>query len=163
KDRYLARLARAHVGLVALAPVQMYCADSLAWAAQPGEAFPLRDALGSFDVVLANPPFGARIVAASAEVQGRFVLGHSFRRERGEHFVKTSELCSRVPPQILFVERCLSLVRPGGRVGIVLPESLLSGKTYRHVVQFMREHARVRAVIAMPESLFKTSGKGGTH
>jgi type I restriction enzyme M protein len=68
-----------------------------------------------------------------------------------------------VPPQVLFIERCLSLVRDGGRIGMVLPESVLSNRSYRHVVAFLRAHAAVDAVIGMPEELFKTSGKGGTH
>ena len=45
----------------------------------------------------------------------------------------------------------------------MLPESLISGKTFRHVVQFIRDTTHIRAVIGMPEDLFKTSGKGGTH
>src|SRR5205807_2020290 len=69
----------------------------------------------------------------------------------------------QVPPQVLFVERCLSLVKDGGRLGLVLPESILSNKSYRHVVEYIRSRATVGAVIGMPEALFKTSGKGGTH
>src|SRR5262249_37302573 len=50
-----------------------------------------------------------------------------------------------------------------GRIGMVLPESVLSNKSYRYVVEFIRGNASVEAVIGMPEDLFKTSGKGGTH
>jgi type I restriction enzyme M protein len=46
---------------------------------------------------------------------------------------------------------------------MVVPESLLSGEGYRYVVQFIRDHMDVEAVIGMPETLFKTSGSGGTH
>ena len=67
------------------------------------------------------------------------------------------------PPQVLFVERCLSLLKPGGCLGLVLPESVLSNKSYRHVVEYLLKNADIRAVIGMPEALFKTSGKGGTH
>lgn len=162
KDRQLVRLARAHVGLVTLRPAQIFCGDSLAWTADHHAAFPPRDVLGSFDVVLANPPFGARIVAASDVVQRTFALGHAWRRD-GDLWARSEDLQTRVPPQILFVERLLSLVRPGGRVGVVLPESLVSGKTTRHVVQYIRDAAHLRAVLGMPEELFKISGKGGTH
>jgi type I restriction enzyme M protein len=46
---------------------------------------------------------------------------------------------------------------------MIVPESLLSGSNYRHVVQYVMRKARVQAVLGMPESMFKTSGKGGTH
>ena len=164
KDRYLATLAASHISLTTLSPARVSCADSLAWAAEEHGSFPLKGQLGTFDVVLTNPPFGARIVAVSREVQRSFELGHSWVWDsRSERHVKTTELQSSVAPQVLFVERCLTLLRPGGRLGMVVPESLISGNNYRHVVQFIREKAHIRAVIGMPESLFKTSGKGGTH
>lgn len=163
KDKYLARLAKAHVGLVTLSAARIYCGDSLAWTPSNGNPMLGFEEIGSFDVVLANPPFGAKIVAASEEVQRKFALGFSWKRDPDDRWQRTTQLQSRVSPQILFVERLLSLVKPGGRVGVVLPESLISGKSYRHVVQYMRDAAHLRAVIGMPEDLFKTSGKGGTH
>src|SRR6185437_14492697 len=65
--------------------------------------------------------------------------------------------------QVAFVERCVDLLRPGGRLGMVVPESLISSEGYRYVVQFLRDNAQIDAVIGMPENLFKTSGSGGTH
>lgn len=164
KDRYLANLASSHLSVVTLSPANMYCADSLAWASEEGGDFPLDDQVGTFDVVLTNPPFGAHIVAVSPAIQKNFELGYKWRLDaKKKRFVKTNELQTSVPPQVLFIERCLSLVRPGGRIGMVVPESLISGKSYRFVVEYIRTHAHVRAVLGMPESLFKTSGKGGTH
>ncbi len=163
KDEYLARLAKAHVGLVTLGASSIYCGDSLAWTPSNGNPMLPEGEIGTFDVVLANPPFGSKIVAASEEVQRKFALGYAWKRDREDKWQKTASLQGRVSPQILFVERLLSLVKPGGRVGVVLPESLVSGKSYRHVVQYMRDAAHLRAVIGMPEDLFKTSGKGGTH
>lgn len=163
KDQYLARLAKAHVGLVTLGASRIYCGDSLAWTPSNGNPMLPEGEIGTFDVVLANPPFGSKIVAASEEVQRKFALGYSWKRDREDKWQRTTNLQGRVSPQILFVERLLSLVKPGGRVGVVLPESLISGKSYRHVVQYMRDAAHLRAVIGMPEDLFKTSGKGGTH
>lgn len=160
KDRYLAGLARAHVGLVTMAPARIVCGDALAWQAEAGATMPEPE---GFDVVLANPPFGARIVAASPEVQQTFALGHAWRRSPAGRWERTARLQRGVSPQVLFVERLLALARPGGRVGLVVPESLVSGKSYRHVVQYMLEAADLQAVIGMPEELFKTSGKGGTH
>jgi type I restriction enzyme M protein len=164
KDRYLVGLASAHVSVVTLAPARVYCADSLRWASEEGQDFPLKDQLGTFDVVLANPPFGSRIVAASPDTQRAFELGYRWKAStKAGKLVKTETLQNNVPPQALFIERCLSLVKPGGRIGVVVPESLISSRNHRYVVQYIREHAQVKAVIGMPDALFKTSGKGGTH
>lgn len=164
KDRYLISLASSRLSLITLAPARVFCADSLAWAAEEDQDFPLKHQMGEFDIVLTNPPFGSRIVAVSREVQQSFDLGYQWKfSSHAGRFIKSQGLKSSVPPQVLFVERCLSLVRPGGRIGMVVPESLISSKSYRHVVQYIRDCSHIRAIIGMPESLFKISGKGGTH
>ena len=162
KDSYLAKLSEAHISLNTLSRSNVLCGDSLAWVAAEGKALPLE--LGSFDVVLTNPPFGTRIVSASDQVRRLFQLAYRWQKSRDDTtWVKTDNIQNSSPPQVLFIERCISLLRPGGRVGIVVPESLISSATYGYVVQFLREKMEIQAVVGMPESLFKTSGKGGTH
>lgn len=162
KDAYLAKLARTRLSLTTLEPSLVACGDSLAWRGVGGDALNIED--GGYDVVMTNPPFGKKIVAASKEVQKGFHLGHKWTRNKatGEYH-QTSTLTRSAPPQVLFVERCLDLLRPGGRLGVVLPESLVTSGRYAHVVRFMLDRARLRAVMGMPENFFKTSGKGGTH
>ena len=164
KDRYLADLASMRMSFMAFTEAQVSCADSLGWRTDDGSSALAESLVGKFDVVLTNPPFGSRIVAATAATLKKFELGHRWKQDaRTGRFVMTDAFQTGVPPQVLFIERTLSLVRPGGRVGIVVPESLISGRNYRHVVAWIRDNAHIRAVIGMPEALFKTSGKGGTH
>jgi type I restriction enzyme M protein len=164
KDQYLVRLALARLSLLSFTPAQVYCGDSLALTNEQGGDLFLADALGTFDVVLANPPFGAKIVAATRSAQAQFELGYSWKKDKKtERYCRTNTLRSSVPPQVLFIERLLSLARPGGRVGLITPESLLSSNSYQHVIQYIQERTNIKAVVAMPEALFKTSGKGGTH
>lgn len=179
KDHYLAGLAATRLSLLTLQSAQVFCADSLAWKLESIAAnfsnnpdknlsnlqsFTFPTQVGEFDIVLTNPPFGSRIVAASPQVQANFELGYRWRLEKNsQSFEKLSKLQPSVPPQVLFVERCLSLVRPGGRIGMVVPESLISSKTYRYVVDYIRGKSNIKAVIGMPDVLFKISGKGGTH
>lgn len=164
KDAYLARLARMRVALLTLRQTKVSVGDSLAWHSSDPDSFITRFKPGSFDVVLTNPPFGTKIVAASEPVRKGFVLAHRWVLGGDNGTLEPSEdLMPSTPPQVLFVERCLSLVRDGGRVGMVVPESLLCGRNYRHVIEFVRQSASVDAVIGMPDALFKTSGKGGTH
>ena len=163
KDSYLAKLARAHVALLTGAHPQVVCGDSLALTNGNGG---LLNHLpkGGVDVLVTNPPFGVRIIAANQDVLRSFALGKKWNLDkRTGRLAPTDEVQKNVPPQVLFVERCLSMLKPGGRLGMVVPESLLSNKSYRHVVEYLMMHADLHAVLGMPEALFKTSGKGGTH
>lgn len=161
KDRYLTTLAHAHLSLITLEPANVICGDSLALVDLGGNVI---ESEAKFDVILANPPFGAKIVSASEDVRKTFELAYKWKVDKcSSRLTKTSELVRNSPPQVLFVERIISLAKPGGRIGLVLPESLISNKSYTSVISYIKRHTTIRAVIGMPENLFKTSGKGGTH
>jgi type I restriction enzyme M protein len=163
KDDYLTKLAKFHISLLTDGHPNVTCGDSLSQEDSRG-TFKSTLPPGGFDVLLTNPPFGAHIVAARPEVLGTFELARKWKKDYSTgKWSPTSIVQSQVPPQVLFVERCIELLKPGGRMGIVLPESILSNKSYRYVMEYLQEKSDVRAVIGMPESLFKTSGKGGTH
>ena len=162
KDAYLARLALIRMSLIAMNKGNIHCGDSLAW--QNERAQKLKVGPTKFDLILTNPPFGKKIVAASKEVQKTFDLGYTWKFDKASNsHVQSSKLPRSVPPQVLFVEKCISLLNDEGRMGIVLPESLLTSNSYSYVVQYMRKSGVITAVIGMPENFFKTSGKGGTH
>ncbi len=163
KDSYLAQLANAHLALATLQKANVFCADSIERKDSEGNIISL-DLDGKFDVVLANPPFGAKIKTGSDSVRETFELAHKWKLDKKTgRTIKTNVLQKNTPPQILFIELCLKLLKPGGRMGIVVPESMISNASVSYVVQFIRDNADVLSVCGMPESLFKTSGKGGTH
>lgn len=162
KDDYLASLARARLAVLGVKQFDIHSANSLSFEARD-HYLDESKLIGQFDVVLTNPPFGKNIVSVSEAIQREFALGHKWKRAASGELRQTSELASKAPPQVLFVERILSLLKPGGRAGLVLPESVLSNRSYAHVVQYIREHSAIHAVVGMPENLFKHSGKGGTH
>ena len=160
KDEYLSHLALARLGIITGERVKVLSADSLALKNVNQEDIPLESIRA--DVVLANPPFGAKIVAANPTTLKSFKLG--YKHKKGiTGWVESNELHSNVSPQVLFVERIHHLIKPGGRMGIVLPESLVSSKSHGYVVQYLKENFTLKAVIGMPESLFKLTGKTGTH
>jgi type I restriction enzyme M protein len=164
KDGYLARLAQMHLALQFKQLFPVECADSLTWS---GGGLRKRWADGPeerFSLVLTNPPFGSKIVALAEGMRSEYALAHKWLLNRKtRRYEKTAMLATNAPPQVLFLERCLGLLEEGGRLGIVLPESVLSNVRHRHVVQYLLDHAMPEAVLGMPEALFKTSGKGGTH
>jgi type I restriction enzyme M protein len=163
KDEYLVNLARLHVSLLTGGEPRIICADSIALRNDSGSVQSSLPTDG-LDVVLTNPPFGAKIISALPQVLRSFQLARKWRLDAStDKWEPTNEIRTQVPPQVLFVERCLSILKDGGRFGMVLPESLISNKTHRFVVQYLMDRAHVTAVIGMPDALFKTSGKGGTH
>lgn len=60
--------------------------------------------------------------------------------------------------EILFIERCLSLLKPGGRLGIVLPEGIFNNPSLAFVREFVENRAFLRAVISLPQDTFVSSG-----
>lgn len=163
KDSHLAKLARVHAALLTGGHPKVICGDSIALTNGNGGVLKHLPKDG-VDILLTNPPFGVRIVAANQEVLQSFDLAKKWKHDnRTGRLTPSSEVLINVPPQVLFVERCLSLLKPGGRLGMVVPESLLSNKSYRHVVEYLMTKADLHAVMGMPDALFKTSGKGGTH
>jgi type I restriction enzyme M protein len=163
KDEYLSKLAKTHLALATFNQSNIICGDSIERKIQNNGKIPF-EIDNQFDIVLANPPFGAKIKIGTEETKKKFDLAHKWTKKRGsETFVKSDKVIDNPTPQILYLELCIRLLKPGGRMGIVVPESLITSLGNAYVVQYLREHVHINVVIGMPESLFKTSGKGGTH
>ena len=76
--------------------------------------------LGTFDLILTNPPFGAKIPVIGTDLLKQYELGHFWNNQKG-HWTITKNLRDKQPPQILFIERILQLLKEGGRAGIPRP------------------------------------------
>ena len=70
-----------------------------------------------FDAILTNPPFGNKNPIDDPHILAQFEI-------TAPPVVKSRP--KSVPPDRLFIERCLQLLRPGGRLAIVLPDSILT-------------------------------------
>ena len=89
--------------------------------------------LGSADVVMTNPPFGSTIPITDANILRHFDLAHVWERTEERNFRNTGRLQGSVAPEILFIERCLDWLRPGGRMGIVLPDGILGNPAAEYI------------------------------
>lgn len=165
KDEFLARCTKAYLAILGDGRGGVFRVDS---SLQPPGLWPThvqdKIKLGTFDVILTNPPFGKKIRVKGRPTLEQFDLGHKWKTDRDTGTKQmTDEVVADYPPQLLFVERCLQLLKPGGRLGIILPESLFGSPSYSYIVEWLQTKATILAVAAMPEPLFKTSGKAGTH
>jgi type I restriction enzyme M protein len=164
KDSFLAKVTKAYMAIIGDGRGGIFCENSLLLPKDWHHATQDSIEIGSFDVVLTNPPFGTRIPVKGERVLSQFELGYKWKKDKKTGNVeKTTTLHEDQPPQILFLERCLQFLKRGGRLGIVLPEAVFGMPTYEYVVTFLRERTKILGVVSMPEALFKTSGKGGTH
>lgn len=164
KNGFLSRVTKAYMALVGDGRGGVFCRNTLEPMSTWPEAMRHKIKAGSFDVVLTNPPFGKKIVIKGEPILSQFDLGYKWKRNKETKTIeKTPKLHDDQPPQILFLERCLQLLKPGGRLGIVLPEAVFGMPTYEYVVSWLKGRAKIRGIVSMPEALFKTSGKGGTH
>jgi type I restriction enzyme M protein len=165
KDSFLAKVTKAYMAIIGDGRGGVFCENSLYpqadWNDQKAvEAIPL----GQFDVVMTNPPFGSKIRVKGSTILSQYDLARKWKRDKKTGaYEPTAERNSELPPQILFLERCIQFLKPGGRLGIVLPESILGNPSYEFLLAFIRSRMVIRTVITLPEALFKTSGKGGTH
>lgn len=115
---------------------------------------------GIASLILTNPPFGAtsehKITAdKEPEILSQFDLGRAWRVIGGE-LQPTDYLTNEgVPPEYLFVERCIKWVRPGGRVGIVVPRGLLDNDKALPLRMMLLREMRVLAVVNCHDDTFK--------
>ena len=156
KDRFLAKVTKAYMAILGDGRGGVFCDNSLLPPEKWEPLLKSNVSLEAFDVVVTNPPFGTKIPVKGNEILGQFTLGHRQKlNKQSKRYEWTSDVHEKQPPQLLFIERCIQLLRPGGRLGIVVPESVLGMPTYTHIVQFLRERIRVVGVVSVPEELFQ--------
>jgi type I restriction enzyme M protein len=64
----------------------------------------------------------------------------------------------KIKTEILFLERCLALLKPGGRLGIVLPEGIFNNPSLAYVREYCEDRAFIRAVVSLPQETFYSAG-----
>ena len=97
----------------------------------------------SFDLILTNPPFGSLLGKAAIARLGQFSLADGR---------------ASTPLEILGLERCIQFLRPGGRLGIVLPDGILANRATGYVRDWLETQAKLRAIISLPIETFSPYG-----
>jgi type I restriction enzyme M protein len=113
--------------------------------------------IAQFDVIVTNPPFGSKILIKDSHVLEQYDLGHIWEKpkEKGGKWIKTYRLQGGVPPEQLFIERCVQFLVPGGRMAIVLPDSILGSPGLGFIRQWLMEETRVLASIDLHQDAFQ--------
>lgn len=107
-----------------------------------------------FDVIATNPPFGSKLPIKDRETLSQYELAHVWEKtSRG--WAPTDRLQGSVPPEILFIERCWQFLKPGGRMGIVLPDAILGAPGLRYVREWILTRCRVIASVDLHPDTFQ--------
>jgi type I restriction enzyme M protein len=142
---------------------------------------------GRFDLVLTNPPFGANVgddQKVGTSEQARVLTDEDYVRDCRRKYLaerdqweeshrrmvaaaKAREPILNLfeigkdkpnrPTEIVFLERCIRLLKPGGRMGMVLPDGNLNNPSLGWLRRWAEGHARLVAVVSLPEEVFRSS------
>lgn len=151
KDIDLARLSSALIHILSGRRGVIYNGNSLdvenyqAWHRDPEK---------KFDVVVTNPPFGSKIAIDDKALLGQFELGCMWIDE-GKEWRMSSAIRASQDPQILFVELCVRMLKPGGRLGIVLPEGVFGNKQEGYVWSWLKLQGDITALLDCPRTTFQ--------
>lgn len=135
-----------------------------------------------FDVILTNPPFGARvekslkITEADKYTDELRIAKYKERYDSKENPAYTNALkqvndnigkpllslyktgVMSTLTEVLFIERCINLLKPGGRLGIVLPEGVLNNTNLQKIRDFIESKAKIILITSIPQDVFIASG-----
>jgi type I restriction enzyme M protein len=100
----------------------------------------------SFDVLLTNPPF-------AGEIRDQGILSHYELARKGRGPYARPE--AKVERDVLFIERCLQLLKPGGRTAIVLPQGKFNNATLTYIREWILRRACLLAVVGLHPNTFK--------
>ena len=122
------------------------CADSLRVLGQ-SEVLPLGLVPNSVDVILTNPPFGVTVTRDTGVLDLFDTGGLEFGQKQ-----------SKVPSEVLFVELCLRMLRPGGRLGIVLPRSVITNERIAKQRGSIDQIGCLTDIVDLPPETFAAMG-----
>lgn len=114
-----------------------------------------------FDIMVCNPPFGLKIVEKRPPVLRKFDLGHDWEINAVSGiWQKKAKLLEHQETGLLFAEVCIKQAKPGGRIGIIVPNGYLGNRSQRYQVfrEWLLRHAKIAAICSFPRFTFKTSG-----
>ena len=143
---------------------------------------------GRFDLILTNPPFGARVEktakVSELDIPDESKLQKYAQRYGPEYLTKVVQQLKDWAEydnghgkpkgksildlfdvgklsgltEVLFLERCLNLLKPGGRMGIVLPEGVLNNSALQRVREYVEGKAKIINITSIPQDVFIASG-----
>ena len=147
-DPRLSRVAKAMMLIAGDGRSNIYRVNSLDPREWKNRTDGLLDAIrdSKFDIVMTNPPFAGNIT--QPEILGGYDLAY-----KGDH--TKHKRVNKLTRDVLFIERCLRFLKPGGRMAIVLPQGNLNNTNAEYIRAWVMSKARILAVVGLHVNTFK--------
>lgn len=131
-----------------------------------------------FDVILTNPPFGQNVDRGQLISEAdKFTDEEMKKKYKKKYGAAYDEALKQVDDhigesllslydlgntstltEVLFMERCLRLLKKGGRMGMVLPEGVLNNKNLQTVREYFEGKAKIILICSIPQDVFIAAG-----
>ncbi|MFY9145022.1 MAG: N-6 DNA methylase [Bacteroidales bacterium] len=156
KDYFLSKVAKAYMAIIGDGKSGIVCDDTLERFDNWNEKTKSKIQLNyNLSVLLTNPPFGSKIPVRGEDKLKQFELAYKWKKDKNTgKWEKTNKLKDKEAPQILFIERCLQLLKNGGRMAIVLPDGIFGNESSGYVRQWLLEQGRLVGIIDVPIETF---------
>lgn len=161
KDSFVAKVTKAYMAIIGDGRGGVFCENSLeppmSWSSKCKDKIDL----GKFDLVLTNPPFGSKIPIKEERTLKQYEFGHKWKYDKKKNIWENQKTLNNkgntkgVAPQILFIERCIQLLKVGGKLGIVLPDGIYGNDKLGYIRQYLKDNMKILAIIDVPKETFQ--------
>lgn len=149
KDSFLTKVAKSYMAILGDGKGGIFCEDSLELFAKWKPATQQQIKPNSFDIILTNPPFGKDIKVVGKEKLSQYDLAKKVDAKGKEKLVDEGNVST------LFLERTLQLLKKGGKLGIILPETYFHAPSQRYVFDYIFKDNNVFAAVDLPHNTFR--------
>ena len=157
KETDLVKIAKAHMAIAGDGRSNIIHENALHrptdFTGRARSVFVRRGKFREYDLVLTNPPYGTKTKVLEEDAEG-FVLGHRQLKWQNGRWSGHGNPVKR-DPYVLFVERSLDMLKVGGTLGIVLPETVFHAPKRRKLREFILKGNSLRAVVSIPHNAFR--------
>ncbi|HNU99737.1 MAG TPA: N-6 DNA methylase, partial [Verrucomicrobiota bacterium] len=156
-DPFLVRASTMNVLMAANIEGNIFHMDSLAFphGHLPGNELAKKHVpFGSVDVLMTNPPFGSEIPITEPAILQNHQLARRWTRTDDGQWMEQTTTQNAVAPEILFIEQSIRWLKPGGRMGIVLPNGILGNPGDEYIRRWILRNCWVLACVEVPVEAF---------
>ena len=153
-DIFLTKVAKAYMAILGDGRSGTFSENSLDKPDNWDEITKSKVKLNSFDILLTNPPFGSKIKVEGESILQQYDLGHKWKQNSKNQIWEKGKLKESESPQIIFIERCLDLLKENGKMAIVLPDGIFGNETLSYLRNWIIKKAKILAVIDIPLETF---------
>ncbi|MCQ2261569.1 MAG: N-6 DNA methylase [Bacteroidales bacterium] len=149
KDSFLTKLSKSYMAILGDGKGGIFQEDSLEQPTKWNSRTQGEIHLGSFDYLLANPPFGKNIKVEGVEKLKQYTLAYKIGKNGKSKLVESGNVSS------LFLERNIQMLKIGGKLGIILPEPYFALPSYFDCIDFMIKGNCIEWIIDLPQNTFR--------